>query len=147
MFDANARYLPDGKLFFAECRSLDPESYLLNKVLKVGKNYLCEKIGDHPYKCKFRIFLNSTKKDYITVGVDFEDEEGFDDYDHVTCLDVCLGTFWEGHLERDIKRYLAYVNKYNEESLESWKEELKLVQGGLDGCIYVKKKLTEVLGV
>ncbi len=80
MFDANARYLPDGKLFFAECHSIDPDSHILNKLLEVGKNYLCEKIGDNPHKYKFRIFLNSTKKDYITIGVDFNDEENFDDY-------------------------------------------------------------------
>lgn len=47
MFDANARHLPDGKLFFAECHSIDPDNYLLNKLLKEGKNYLCEKIGDN----------------------------------------------------------------------------------------------------
>lgn len=71
--------------------------------------------------------------------------DGKYDYDHVTCLDVCLGTFWEGHLQQNIKRYLEYVNEYNDQVLENWKEELKLVQGGLDGCIYVKKKLMEVL--
>ena len=80
MFDANARHLPDGKLFFAECHSIDPESKVMTKLLKEGKNYLCEKLGDNPYDCRFRIFLNSTKKDYITIGVDFEDEENFDDY-------------------------------------------------------------------
>lgn len=81
----------------------------------------------------------------LWIGLPKVKEDGKYDYDNVTCLDVCLGTFWEGYLERDIKRYLAYVNKYNEESLESWKEELKLVQGGLEDTLYVKKKLMEVL--
>lgn len=80
MFDANARYLPDGKLFFAECRSLNPESFILNRLLKTGKVYLCEKLGDNPDTCKFRIFLNSTKKDYLTVGVDFNKGENLDYY-------------------------------------------------------------------
>ncbi|CAM0037848.1 hypothetical protein VPHK460_0009 [Vibrio phage K460] len=80
MFDANARHLPDGKLFFVECHSIDPDSKVLIKLLKVGKNYLCEKVLDDPCKCKFLIYLNNTKKDYISIGVDFEDEENFDDY-------------------------------------------------------------------
>lgn len=80
MFDANARHLPDGKLFFVECHSVDPDNYILKKLLQVGKSYLCEKLGDNPYQCKFIIYLNPTKKDSITVGVDFEDEELYDDY-------------------------------------------------------------------
>ncbi|AUR89041.1 hypothetical protein NVP1121O_013 [Vibrio phage 1.121.O._10N.286.46.C4] len=78
MFDANARNLPDGKLFFVECHSVDTGSYTLNKLLVVGKNYLCEKLGDDPRDCRFLIYLNSTKKDYISLGVNFEDEENFD---------------------------------------------------------------------
>lgn len=80
MFDANARHLPDGKLFFAECHSIDPDNKVLFKLLSSGKNYLCEKIGDDPYDCQFRVFLNSTKRDHITMVVDFEDEENFDCY-------------------------------------------------------------------
>lgn len=80
MFDANARHLSDGKLFFAECHSVNPERGILSKILKSGEVYLCEKIGDDPYQCKFLIYLNSTKKGYVSVGVDFEDEENFDDY-------------------------------------------------------------------
>ncbi|MCP3681527.1 MAG: hypothetical protein GY861_02460 [bacterium] len=80
MFDANARHLPDGKLFFAECHSVDSESKVMSKLLKSGKIYLCEKIGDDPHQCKFLIYLNSTKKDYVSVGVDFEDEDSFDYY-------------------------------------------------------------------
>jgi hypothetical protein len=80
MFDANARHLPDGRLFFAECHSIDPERCILSESLKEGNIYLCEKMGNNPYQCTVIIYLNSTKKDSITVGIDFEDEESFDDY-------------------------------------------------------------------
>ncbi|AGN51481.1 hypothetical protein VPLG_00042 [Vibrio phage eugene 12A10] len=80
MFDANARHLPDGRLFFAECHSIDPESNTLIELLKKGRIYLCEKLEDNPYDCRFRIFLDSTKRDYILIIEDFEDEENFDDY-------------------------------------------------------------------
>lgn len=80
MFDANARHLPDGKLFFVECHSIDPNNRVLSKLLSEGENYLCEKIGSNPHECQFRVFLNYTKRDYINIKVDFEDEEDFDYY-------------------------------------------------------------------
>ena len=80
MFDANARHLPNGLLFFAECHNLNPESMTLRKLLKEGNIYLCEKVGDNPYKCEIKIYLNSTRKDYITVKIDHDDESTFDWY-------------------------------------------------------------------
>lgn len=80
MFDANASHLPDGKLFFAECHGIDPKNPVLVKLLTEGKNYLCEKVGDNPHDCKFRIFLNSSKRDWITLAEDFHNEDAFDDF-------------------------------------------------------------------
>ena len=81
MFDANARHLPDGKLFFAECNSIDPDNTLLiNSFLKEGETYFFEKIGKNPYECKFRVYKDTGKLKYLQLVVDFEDEENFDDY-------------------------------------------------------------------
>lgn len=88
MFDANARYLPDGELFFAECHSIDHNSYILSRSLKEGNIYLCEKVSNDPHKCKFRIFLDDTKEDYLTVGENLHNEENFD-YDSLFVYSGC----------------------------------------------------------
>lgn len=80
MFDANARHLPDGKLFFAECHSIDPESNTLNFLFKAGRSYLCEKFDGNPDCCRFKLYFNNHEHDWIIVKVDFDDEENFDDY-------------------------------------------------------------------
>ncbi|CAH9013711.1 conserved hypothetical protein [Vibrio phage 277E43-1] len=81
MFDANARHIPEGKKFFVECHSLDPDNELfLDSFLEVGGSYLCKKIGDNPYDCKFRIYKDRKELQYLQIVVDFEDEDNFDDY-------------------------------------------------------------------
>lgn len=79
MFDANARHLPDGELFFVECHSINPDNILMGKSLEQGKNYLCKKVGDNPDKCEFHIYIDNTVEDYYRFVMDF-DTDDFDFY-------------------------------------------------------------------
>lgn len=80
MFDANARYLPDGKLFFAECHGVNPKNKVMTDLLRKGENYLCRKMGEDPNKCQFIIYLDNSRKGWYLFDMDFDNEDDFDFY-------------------------------------------------------------------
>lgn len=114
MFDANARYLPKGRLFFAEAHYIKPGSYLSDQGFKSCDVIFCEMMTEGEDDVNVLVHMpkggvisitksNSKWEDGWLVFAGSADGTGFIDDEVKEKALACIGGKWMSHSGTKIK--------------------------------------------